>query len=61
VLCTCGAKKVTWYLRRGLARVVSENPTTIQLNFEPRGRGHADDMYYLVRGWAGGLGQGLAG
>ncbi|GLC42735.1 hypothetical protein PLESTB_001132900 [Pleodorina starrii] len=47
VLCTCGAKKVSWYLQRGLARVVSENPTTIQLNFEPRGRGHADDEYYL--------------
>ncbi|GIL68259.1 hypothetical protein Vafri_21510 [Volvox africanus] len=47
VLCTCGAKKVAWYLQRGLARVVSENPTTIQLNFEPQGRGHADDQYYL--------------
>ncbi|GIL71233.1 hypothetical protein Vretimale_2894 [Volvox reticuliferus] len=47
VLCTCGAKKVAWYLQRGLARVISENPTTIQLKFEPRGRGHADDEYYL--------------
>ncbi|KXZ48660.1 hypothetical protein GPECTOR_26g563 [Gonium pectorale] len=47
VLCTCGAKKVRWYLERGLADVVAENPTTIQLRFEPRGRGHADDAYYL--------------
>ncbi|EFJ48844.1 hypothetical protein VOLCADRAFT_104579 [Volvox carteri f. nagariensis] len=47
VLCTCGAKKVAWYLERGLARVVSKDPTTIQLKFEPRGRGHADDEYYL--------------
>ncbi|GFR45631.1 hypothetical protein Agub_g7039 [Astrephomene gubernaculifera] len=47
VLCTCGAKKVRWYVERGLAHVVSEHPTTIQLVFEPRGRGHADDEYYL--------------
>lgn len=55
VLCTCGAKKVRWYLERGLAVVEAEAPMTIRLKFEPRGRGHADDEYYLVRavavGW----------
>lgn len=42
--------QVRWYLDRGLADVVGEEPLTIQLRFEPRGRGHADDQYYLVGG-----------
>ncbi|PNH10564.1 Exonuclease 3'-5' domain-containing protein 2 [Tetrabaena socialis] len=48
VLCTCGSKKVRFYLQRGLARLVSEDPVTIQLSFEPRGRGNSDDNYYLA-------------
>ncbi len=44
------APQVRWYLDRGLADVVGEEPLTIQLRFEPRGRGHADDQYYLVGG-----------
>jgi hypothetical protein len=26
---------------------VAEEPLTVQLRFEPRGRGHSDDQYYL--------------
>ncbi|KAG2490455.1 hypothetical protein HYH03_011091 [Edaphochlamys debaryana] len=52
VLCTCGEKKVRWYLSRGLADVVSggqgDGPLVVKLKFEPRGRGHADDHYYLA-------------
>ena len=58
VLCTCSAKKVQWYLQRGLAVAVPSSgssgvadcsePLSVQLLFEPLGRGHADDKYYLV-------------
>ena len=54
VLCTCSAKKVRWYVERELADVVQEEPLTARLRFEPRGRGHADDQFYLVgigTGW----------
>jgi hypothetical protein len=46
-LCTCGSKKISWYLSKGLAVLEEEEPLTIRLKFEPRGRGHADDAYYL--------------
>ena len=46
-LCTCGSKKINWYLSKGLAVLEEEEPMTIRLKFEPRGRGHADDAYYL--------------
>ncbi|GAX75718.1 hypothetical protein CEUSTIGMA_g3161.t1 [Chlamydomonas eustigma] len=47
VLCTCGLKKLSWYLDRGLAVLICDSPMTAQLKFEPRGRGHAGDEYYL--------------
>lgn len=37
-LSRCGNKKVKWYIQNGLADIVSENPTTIRLRFEPSGR-----------------------
>lgn len=37
-LSRCGIKKVRWYIQNGLADIVSENPTTIRLRFEPSGR-----------------------
>lgn len=37
-LSRCGNKKVRWYIQNGLADIVSENPTTIRLKFEPSGR-----------------------
>lgn len=48
VLCRCGPKKVNWYLSRGLAKVVSEDPLVIQLNFEPAGKGEDGDAYQLA-------------
>lgn len=36
-----------WYLSRGLGTLVGTDPLTVQLQFEPKGRGHADDAYYL--------------
>eukprot|EP00241_Pyramimonas_parkeae_P015316 CAMPEP_0114285810 /NCGR_PEP_ID=MMETSP0059-20121206/5405_1 /TAXON_ID=36894 /ORGANISM="Pyramimonas parkeae, Strain CCMP726" /LENGTH=555 /DNA_ID=CAMNT_0001406773 /DNA_START=243 /DNA_END=1910 /DNA_ORIENTATION=+ len=47
VLCTCGRKKINWYLNKGIAVLEGEDPPTIRLKFEPNGRGHADDQYYL--------------
>lgn len=42
-LSRCGIKKVRWYLRYNLADIVSENPTTIRLRFEPSGRTGLED------------------
>jgi len=46
VLCTCSTKKVRWYLDRGLAVLECEEPLSVRLKFEPRGRGNVDDAYY---------------
>jgi hypothetical protein len=48
VLCTCDRKKVDWYLKRNLADIVSEDPLTIKLRFQPAGRGKADIPYYMT-------------
>jgi exonuclease 3'-5' domain-containing protein 2 len=44
----CGLDKADWYLSRGLAAQVAENPLTIQFNFKPKGPGHQGDPYYLA-------------
>ena len=46
-LCMIGKSKVDWYLKRGLADLIAEDPPTIKLKFEPKGRGHKDDPFYL--------------
>ncbi|XP_058839592.1 exonuclease 3'-5' domain-containing protein 2-like [Topomyia yanbarensis] len=39
VLCTCDRKKAEWYVMKGLAEIVTDQPTyTIRLTFEPKGR-----------------------
>jgi hypothetical protein len=48
MLCRCDSKKANWYLKRGLAFLEKESPLTIRLKFEPKGRGCADDPYYLA-------------
>jgi len=35
-------EKIRWYLKRNMAELVSENPPTIKLNFEPSGRQISD-------------------
>jgi hypothetical protein len=47
VLCRIGEDKVNWYLKKGLAVLVSKDPCTIKLKFEPKGRGHSNDKFYL--------------
>ena len=43
----CNDEKKAWYLERGLAVVVSEDPPIIRLTFQPRGPGHDGDPYFL--------------
>lgn len=39
VLSNCDTKKAQWYIDKGLAVQINDDPLTIQLNFEPNGRG----------------------
>jgi hypothetical protein len=45
LMCCVGRKRINWYLKRGLAKSLSEND--IQLLFEPKGKGKHDIPYYL--------------
>ncbi|KAK3095681.1 hypothetical protein FSP39_017541 [Pinctada imbricata] len=47
MLCTCDIRKVEWYISKGLADKVSDDPLTVKLRFEPAGRPEAEDDYYL--------------
>ncbi|KAM1218417.1 hypothetical protein TB2_045540 [Malus domestica] len=38
LLCYCDRRKLEWYLRQDLAKLVDENPPAIMLLFEPKGR-----------------------
>ncbi|XP_062566584.1 exonuclease 3'-5' domain-containing protein 2-like isoform X1 [Saccostrea cucullata] len=46
-LCTCDIRKAEWYIEKGLAEKVSDEPLTVKLNFEPQGRPESGDDYYL--------------
>lgn len=46
-LCTCDIKKAEWYIEKGLADKVNDDPFTVQLRFEPAGRPTSKDDYYL--------------
>jgi hypothetical protein len=45
LMCHCAEKRMRWYLKRGLAEKIDES--SIKLLFEPAGRGHDGDNYYL--------------
>lgn len=48
LLCYCDRRKIDWYLRRGLAKLVEENPPAIMLLFEPKGRPeHEGNDFYI--------------
>lgn len=46
IMCRCDEKRARWYLKRNIAIKVAENPPTIQLTFQPAGRGNAGDEFY---------------
>jgi hypothetical protein len=48
-MCFCSEDHLRWYLDRNLADVIRTDPLSIQLNFEPGGRGKADWPFYLQR------------
>lgn len=43
----CLAKKIDWYVSRNLAKIVGKDPLTAQFIFLPRGKGHANDRFFL--------------
>ncbi|KAL5021969.1 hypothetical protein ScPMuIL_001124 [Solemya velum] len=47
LLCTCDVRKVEWYIYKGLAEKVCDDPVTIKLKFEPAGRPKSELDYYL--------------
>jgi len=47
LICLIGKNKAEWYLSKNLAKVVSEDPYTIQLTFQANGDGRKGDAYYL--------------
>lgn len=48
LLCTCDRRKAEWYVQRELGDLVSENPYTVRLRFEPAGRAVDEPgKYYL--------------
>ena len=42
-LCYCDFKKMTWYLERNLAKLISKDPPVFKLIFEPNARGCVDE------------------
>jgi hypothetical protein len=51
LLCTCDHKKAKWYVEKGLAAEISQDPFTVRLNFEPAGRavGEVGEYYRSVK------------
>jgi len=41
-MCMCGEDRADWYIKRGLAKLVSKHPPVFQLTFIPHGPGHRD-------------------
>jgi hypothetical protein len=48
LMCLVAEKRARWYVARGLGRVTAEDPLTVVLCFEPRGKGHAGDFFYTT-------------
>jgi hypothetical protein len=44
----CDKRKALWYIRRNLAKDIVSTEPTIQLTFEPKGRGHCGDPFYMA-------------
>ncbi|KAJ8763807.1 hypothetical protein K2173_003589 [Erythroxylum novogranatense] len=49
LLCYCDQKKLEWYLRRDLAKLVDDNPLSIMLMFEPKGRPEDEDKDFYIQ------------
>ncbi|KAM7495211.1 hypothetical protein LguiB_029820 [Lonicera macranthoides] len=49
LLCYCDRRKLEWYIRRDLAKLVEENPPAIILLFEPKGRPEDEDNDFYIQ------------
>ncbi|KAK4577279.1 hypothetical protein RGQ29_027699 [Quercus rubra] len=49
LLCYCDQRKLEWYLRRDLAKIVDDNPPAIMLLFEPKGRPEDEDNDFYIQ------------
>uniref|UniRef100_A0A1J3HRD2 Exosome complex exonuclease rrp6 n=1 Tax=Noccaea caerulescens TaxID=107243 RepID=A0A1J3HRD2_NOCCA len=51
LLCYCDRRKLEWYMNRGLAKLVEEDPPAIMLLFEPKGRpeDEGNDFYIQTK------------
>ena len=45
-LCFCDNKKMSWYVSRNLAEIISKDPPVFRLYFEPNARGCVDENLY---------------
>ncbi|KAL2634415.1 hypothetical protein R1flu_005894 [Riccia fluitans] len=49
LLCFCDRKKLDWYVRRGLAEFVQEEPPAVRLLFEPKGRPEDENNEFYIQ------------
>ncbi|XP_039168932.1 protein RRP6-like 3 isoform X2 [Eucalyptus grandis] len=49
LLCYCDRRKLEWYLRRDLAKLVDNDPPAIMLLFEPKGRPEDEDNEFYIQ------------
>ncbi|KAL2634406.1 hypothetical protein R1flu_005885 [Riccia fluitans] len=49
LLCFCDRKKLDWYVRRGLAEFVQEEPPAVRLLFEPKGRPEDEKNEFYIQ------------
>ncbi|KAG0608211.1 hypothetical protein M758_8G087800 [Ceratodon purpureus] len=48
LLCFCDRKKLEWYIKRGLAEELNEDPPAIRLLFEPKGRPEDENNEFYI-------------
>ncbi|KAL3693196.1 hypothetical protein R1sor_006847 [Riccia sorocarpa] len=49
LLCFCDRKKLDWYVKRGLAEFVQEDPPAVRLLFEPKGRPEDENNEFYIQ------------
>ncbi|KAK9155705.1 hypothetical protein Sjap_003185 [Stephania japonica] len=49
LLCYCDRRKLEWYVRRDLAKIVDNDPPAIMLLFEPKGRPEDEDNDFYIQ------------
>lgn len=47
LMCYCSEKRVNWYLKRKIAKILNDEDKSFILLFEPGGKGKANNSFYL--------------